>query len=328
MKDMKDRRKKAIIYQAKNGAIELRGDVSRETVWATQAQIADIFDVQKAAISKHLKNIFESGELEKESTVSISETVQKEGRRTVSRGIEYYNLDAIISVGYRVNSQQATQFRIWATKTLRNYITDGYVINRKQIASNYAQFMEAVGHIRRLLPASATIDHDAVLELVSAFADTWVSLDAYDKDVLAVSGATKKSVSFTSAQLSQAVAIFKNELLEKGEATSIFGQERHRDSIAGIVGNVMQSFGGKPVYPTVEEKAAHLLYFMVKNHPFVDGNKRSGAYSFVWFLKKAGVLDASRMTPPALTALTLLVAESSPAHKEKMVKLIVHLLRK
>lgn len=317
---------KIIIYQTKSGAIEFRHDVERETIWANINQIGDLFGVQKAAISKHLKNIFDTGELSRKVTVSKLETVQSEGGREVRRSIETYNLDAIIAVGYRVNSKQATQFRIWTTHILKEYLVSGYVINRKRIATNYEQFLQAVDDVKRLLPAGANIDHASVLELVSVFADTWLSLNAYDKDELVSSGVTKKSVTITVDQLTSALAEFKIALVAKNEATDLFGQERHENAVAGIVGNVMQSFGGKPMYSTVEERAAHLLYFIIKNHPFSDGNKRNGAYAFVWFLRKAGVLDA-RITPPALTALALLVAESDARNKDKTICLVLQLLR-
>jgi hypothetical protein len=320
------RENQIVVYQAKSGALELRADASRETFWLTQQQVAGVFNVQKAAISKHVKNIFESGELDKRSTVSILETIQREGGRLITRNVEHYNLDLVLSVGYRVNSKQATLFRQWATKTLRRYIVNGYAINRSRIAKNYQQFLEAVEQVKQLLPSGAAIDTQSVLELVNAFADTWLSLDAYDKGKLPTKGATKKRVSLTGEKLKTGLSAFRLALADKGEATEHFGMERDAGSIEGIVGNVMQSFGGKEVYGTVEEKAAHLLYFMVKNHPFVDGNKRSGAYAFVWFLRQANILDATRLTPPALTALTLLVAESDPKDKAKMIGLIMALL--
>jgi prophage maintenance system killer protein len=318
--------KQAVIYQAKSGALELRADASRDTFWLTQEQVAEVFNVQKAAISKHMKNIFDSGELVQKATVSKMETVQIEGGRSIKRNIEYYNLDLVLSIGYRVNSKQATLFRQWATKTLRKYVVDGYAINRTRIAKNYVQFMEAVEEIKRLLPTGTPIDAESVLELVRMFADTWVSLDAYDKDALVTKGTTKKRVMLTAEKLVNELALLKNALLEKGEATELFGVERSDGNVAGIVGNIMQTFDGKELYPSVEEKAVHLLYFMVKNHPFTDGNKRSGAYAFVWFLRQARILDVVRMTPPALTAITILVAESNPKDKEKMIRLILTIL--
>ncbi len=317
-----------VIYQTKTGAIELRGDIRAETVWATQAQIAEAFDVNVRTVNEHIKNIYKTEELSDKSTIRNFRIVQKEGGREVERDVNHYNLDMILSVGYRVNSKRATAFRKWATKTLRQHITKGYTINPKVIKNNYAEFQKAIENMRELLPAGSSIDNASVLELVSVFADTWLSLDAYDKDELVSSGATRKSVTVTAKQLTAALSDFRNILIEKGEATEIFGQEKMTGNIAGIIGNVMQSFSGKSLYPTVEEKAAHLLYFMIKNHPFTDGNKRSGAYAFIWFLKKTGLLDTSKMTPPALTVITLFIAESDPRHKDKMTRLVLQLLKK
>ena len=313
-----------IIYQSKSGALELKTDQEYETIWLTQDQMASLFDVQKAAISKHLKNIFDSDELQKKSAVSILETTAKDNK---TYKIKHFNLDAVLSVGYRINSKKATQFRQWATKTLKEHIQKGYTINRHRIKANYDEFLKAVADVKNIA-AGAAVDNDSVLELVTLFADTWFSLDAYDRDVLTSSGATKKKVALTADKLVSALAELKQNLVAKGEATDLFGRERTTDSVAGIVGNVMQSFGGEDVYPTIEEKAAHLLYFIIKNHPFVDGNKRSGAYAFVWFLRQAKILDVARITPPALTALTLLIAESSPREKDKLIGLVCAILKK
>ena len=322
---MKKNTKNIIIYQAKNGALELKGDILRETVWATQAQISTAFEVNVRTVNEHIKNIFKTDELNEKSVIRKFRITARDGK---TYDTNHYNLDLIISVGYRINSKKATAFRQWATKTLRQHITKGYTLNQKVIKHNYAEFQKAIENIKHLLPSSSPIDHASVLELVSAFADTWFSLDAYDRDALQTKGATKKRVAITAEKLATSIMDFKNVLIGKGEATDIFAVERSAGAIAGIVGNVMQSFDGNDLYGTVEEKAAHLLYFIIKNHPFVDGNKRSGAYAFVWFLRQAKILDMSRMTPPALTALTLFVAESDPAHKEKMIKLVLQLLKK
>ncbi len=316
---------KLVIFQAKNGALELRADNEKDTLWASLNQIADIFGVQKAAISKHIKNIYESGELEANSTVSIMETVQIEGSRQIKRNIEYYNLDMIISIGYRVNSVQATRFRQWATGVLREYTTQGFVVNKKIIKKNLNSFIE---YITPLLPAGDVFTPEQTLELVSLFSDTWISLDNYDKGIMIDRKVTKKTVKLTADELLGAIMELRTELISQGSATDIFATERSKDSIAGIIGNIMQSFGGSAVYPSIQEKAAHLLYFMVKNHPFVDGNKRSGAFAFVWFLNRAKILDTKSLTPIALTALTLLVAESNPVDKDQVVRLIVSLITK
>lgn len=328
MKKVLKKKNEVVVYQAKSGAIELRGDFGNETIWATQAEIARIFEVNSQAVTKHIKNIYRENELSPKATCSKMEQVREEGQRTIKRTLDIYNLDMLVAVGYRINSVVGTKFRQWATKTLRQHITKGYTINSAVVKKNYVEFQKAVENIRHLLPTASGIDNASVVELMSAFADTWLSLEAYDEERLPEKGITKKSVALTAERLEQALADFRFSLAAKGEVTELFGAERHLHAVSGIVGNVMQSFGGTPVYNTVEEKAAHLLYFMVKNHPFVDGNKRSGAYSFVWFLNQAGVLDRSKMTPPALTALTLFVAESDAKHKEKMVRLILQLLKK
>ncbi len=313
-----------VIYQAKNGQIEFRGDFKRDTVWGNLNQIADLFGRDKSVISRHIRNIFKSQELELNSVVAKIATTASDGK---TYQVDYYNLDVILSVGYRVDSKQATLFRIWVTKTLRQHLLEGYTINRKRIALNYERFLRAVGDLKTLLPKDNKIQTQDVLELVEAFAGTWFSLDAYDTQNFPKSGATKQEVTFTADELTQALHELKQELLVRKQATDLFGQERSKDAVHGIVGNVFQSFGKQDVYPTIEEKAAHLLYFMVKNHPFVDGNKRSGAFAFIWFLRKAGLLRAS-LTPEALTALTLLVAESHAKDKEKIIGLILLLLQR
>jgi prophage maintenance system killer protein len=318
---------KMVIYQTKSGALELRGDLEKETIWATQAEIAEIFAVNPQAITKHIKNIYKEGELDLKATCSKMEQVRFEGKREVKRALDIYNLDIIIAVGYRINSVMGTNFRIWATKTLHEHITKGYTINRKRVAQNYDTFMKAVADVQALLPEHVMLDPKAVLELIKEFASTWVSLDAYDKESLELKGVTKKKVTLVGSELLEAINKLKFELMKKGEATDMFASERAQGSIEGIVGNVMQSFGGKAVYPTVEEKAAHLLYFMVKNHPFSDGNKRSGAFAFVWFLRKVGVKGSKNVNPAALTAITLLIAESNPNKKEQMVALVTTMLR-
>lgn len=320
--------KKSVIYQAKSGAIELRGDFTKETLWATQAQIAHLFDVTPQNITLHLGSIFNEKELDKKATCKDFLQVQKEGAREVTRTVSMYNLDAIIAVGYRINSVLGTNFRMWATKTLRSYVVDGYVINKKRISEHHDQFLKDVSEIQRLLPMDSTVRANEAIELISLFADTWLSLDSYDRDKFKPGKLTKKKVDLTAEKVTNTLGGFRDAFIKKGEATELFGAERSRGSIAGIVGNVMQSFGGTELYPTAEEKAAHLLYFIVKNHPFSDGNKRSGAYAFVWLLQYMKILDVKTLTPSSLTALTILVAESDPAHKERITGLIVNLIAK
>ena len=316
---------KVVIFQAKSGAIELRGDLSKETIWATQAQIADAFDVNVRTVNEHLVNIFSTKELRKDSVIRKFRITAADGKKYDT---QFYNLDAILSVGYRINSEKATLFRQWATKTLKAHIVDGYTINRARVAKNYDAFLEAVEKVKLLLPAGGTVDATSALELIKLFADTWISLDAYDKSTLPITGASKKQVKITVNDLINSLQELKNELLKKGEVGELFGQERQSGSVVGIIGNVFQTFGGHDLYPTVEEKSAYLLYFMVKNHPYSDGNKRHGAFVFVWFLKRTGLLRTDKMTPTALTALTLLIAESDPKHKDRMIGLVLMLLKK
>lgn len=315
-----------IIYQAKSGAIELRGDFTRETIWATQAQIAKAFEINVRTVNEHIQNILATKELDAKATIRNFRIVQKEGKREVDREVKHYNLDMILSAGYRVNSRKATLFRQWATKTLRSYIVDGFAVNKDRIAKNYQQFLGVVDDIKKFLPSGDFVEPKDVVELISLFADTWLSLDAYDRVALPKGKLTKKKVALTAEKITDKLAELKIELMNRLEATDIFGMEITKGSVAGIVGNVMQSFGGKELYESAEEKAAHLLYFIVKNHPFTDGNKRSGAFVFVWFLKQANILDVSKLTPSALTALTILVASSNPKDKDKIVALILNLI--
>ncbi len=309
-----------LLFQAKTGAIEFKSDLSKETLWATQAQIMKLFNVDQSVVSRHIKNIFQDREVHQKSNM------QKMHNAFSDKPVILYSLDLILAVGYRANSGRAIQFRQWATKTLRSHIVDGYTINKKRIGKNYEVFLKAVDDIKKLLPSSGVVDAGSVMELVKMFASTWLSLDSYDKAALPKGGVTKKKIKFTGDELHADLTQLKHELMRKGEATDLFATTRGGQSFQGIVGNIFQTFGGKDLYPTVEEKAAHLLYFVVKNHPFVDGNKRSGAFSFVWFLRQARILNIQRLTPEALTALTLLIAESNPSEKEKMVGLVLLLL--
>ncbi|MEK7117111.1 MAG: virulence protein RhuM/Fic/DOC family protein [Patescibacteria group bacterium] len=318
----KKKEQSIIIYQAKSGAIELRGDLSKETIWATQAQIVKLFNVNQSVVSRHINNLFKNGEIQEKSNM------QKMHNANSDKPVALYSLDVILGIGYRTNSKVAIEFRKWATKTLKSYIVNGYAINKTRIAKNYGQFLNVIEDIKKLLPAGSATESKDVVELVSLFADTWLSLDAYDKELLPKGRLTKKKVKLTADKITDNLAQLKQKLLEKKEASDIFGVEKNTGNVSGIIGNVMQTFGGKELYPTAEEKAVHLLYFMVKNHPFIDGNKRSGAFVFVWFLRQANILDVSKLTPSALTALTIMVAESNPQHKEKIIRLILNLISK
>lgn len=317
--------KNIIVYQASGGAIELRGDVSKETIWATQAQIADVFGVERSVVTKHIHNILKNKELNRDQVCANFAHTADDGK---IYQVQFYSLDVILAVGYRTNSARAIDFRKWATKTLREHIIKGYTINKKRIAKNYDSFIQAVDNVRSLLPDGSKVETKSILELIKTFADTWFSLGAYDKGDFDGGKITKRKVELAGSDLTAGIEELKEQLIKKGEASDLFALERHGSSLEGIIGNVMQTFGKKDLYLSIEEKAAHLLYFIVKNHPFADGNKRSGAFAFVWFLQKAKILDTRRLTPEALTALTLLVAESNPKDKERMIGLILMMLKK
>lgn len=224
----KDLNKKPVIYQAKDGAIELRGDFDRETIWASQSQIVNIFDISQSVASRHIRNIFKDGE------VSEKSNMQKMHIANSDKPVVFYALDVILAVGYRTNSVKAIEFRKWATKTLKSYITKGYALDKKRIATHYAEFQKAVEDVRALLPSGSAIDNASVLELVSVFADTWLSLDAYDKDTLVSNGVTKKSVTLTAQELSEALSVLKSDLIRKGEATELFGAEREGSRVLSV----------------------------------------------------------------------------------------------
>ena len=310
-----------VIYQAKNGAIEFRGDFERDTIWATQKQIAEIFGINRTVVTKHINKIFKDGEVKEKSNVHKMHIANSD------KPVKFYNLDIILAVGYKTNSSKAIEFRKWVSDILKQHITKGYTLNKKVIKNNYDEFLDAVEKIQKLLPKGNVIPAGDVLELVKTFADTWVSIDAYDKGDLPKKGFTKKKVKIQADELYGAVSEFKKNLIKRKEATELFAQEKNQKSLEGILGNVFQIIFGEDVYKTVEEKASHLLYFIIKNHPFNDGNKRTGAFTFVWFLNKAGVNFYKKITSGALTAITVLIAESNPKDKDRMIGLVLLLLK-
>uniref|UniRef100_Q3AQK0 Death-on-curing protein n=1 Tax=Chlorobium chlorochromatii (strain CaD3) TaxID=340177 RepID=Q3AQK0_CHLCH len=309
------------VYQAENGALELRADSALDTIWASLDQIAELFGRDKSVISRHIKNIYLESELEKTATVAFFATVQKEGSRIVTRNIEYFNLDTILSVGYRVNSKVATRFRQWATKTLKQYITQGFSINQKRLEENKTQFLKTLEDLKILTQSSQQVETKDILTLIQNFSHTWFSLDSYDKNEFPKQG-TQEAIQTSAEELYQDLMQLKAELVAKDEATELFAQEKNIGNLKGIFGNVFQSVFGQDAYPSVEEKAAHLLYFIIKNHPFNDGNKRSGAFSFIWLLQKAGYQFRDKISPETLTTLTILIAESKPSDKDKMIGIV------
>lgn len=315
------------IYQTDTGEIKVNIDLEKETIWLNLNQIAELFWRDKSTISRHIKNIFKNWELTPEQTVAKIATVQNEWWKQVKRNIEYYNLDMIISIWYRVDSKQATSFRIWATKVLKDYIVKGYALNEKRlIEKKYNDFLQAVNHLESLVK-NKNIKADEVVYLIKDFGKTWFDLESFDKNNLPSKWFTTKDLKILSKELYEAIEKLKQDLIKQWLASELFAKEKTKWSLEWILGNVFATAFWEEVYPTVEEKAAHLLYFIVKNHPFNDGNKRSGAFSFIWFLKKAWIEFKNKITPQALTTLTLLVAQSPPWEKEKMIGLILLLLK-
>ena len=326
-KGMKMEYGEIIIYEADNNKVEVRLD--RETVWLTQRQMSELFDTSTDNISLHLKNIYAVEELEKKSTTEDFSEVQKEGKRQVRRTLTHYNLDAIISVGYRVNSKRGVRFRQWATSVLRQHLVKGYTVNEKRLAEKGLSEMEqTIALLAKTLVRHETLSDEgkAVLEVVSRYAKTWSLLLKYDEQRLELPKhrhPTEKSLAYGEAI--EAITALKAELMGRGEASDLFGQERSQ-YLQGILGNLEQTFGGKELYPTIEEKAAHLLYFVIKDHPFSDGNKRIGSFLFLIFLRENNLLDQSGINDNALVALALLIAESDPKQKDLIIRLIINLL--
>jgi len=328
-----------IIYKAPEGP-ELQVRMENETVWMTQIQIAGLFGTERAAISKHIKNIYNTFELSENRTVSKMETVQIEGGRSIKRQVEYYNLDLIISVGYRVNSTRATQFRIWATQRLRDFLLKGYAVNQHRLDqlkqehnSQLKELQQTVKLFQNVIEANRTEGYEKeLLNIIVDYANTWTVLHEYDEDKLKIENVSKKSARpLQHQEIKKSIERFKKRLMDKKQASGLFGQEVG-GKLEGVLGSIYQTFGNKELYPSVEEKAAHLLYFAIKDHPFVDGNKRIGCLLFLLFLIENNHLinkkGERKVNDTALVALALLIAESKPAQKDIMIKLIVNLINR
>jgi death-on-curing family protein len=335
MKNNQTKKGEIIIYKTKSGEMSLDVKFEKETIWLTQKQIATLFDVNIPAISKHIKNIYKEKELDIKSTVSKMETVQVEGSRSINRVVDMYNLDMIIAVGYRVNSKRATDFRIWATKTLKNYITSGYILNQKRIKelkdNELNEFKEAVGLIKKTIETKqiSSDETKGLLQVITDYANTWATLQQYDEDKLQTQKTAKVKNILDYNVSHEAISTLKDNLIKKKEASDLFGRERD-EALKGILGNINQSFGGKELYSSIEEKASHLLYFIIKNHPFTDGNKRIGSLLFILFLARNKYLfnkkGEKKFSDNALVALALLVAESDPKQKSIIIKLIINFI--
>ena len=316
-----------VFYEAPDGDVRVNVRLEQDTVWLTQRQMAEVLQTSTDNVSLHLRNIYSNGELEEVATTEDFSSVRTEGKRQVRRVLKHYNLDAIISVGYRVNSTRGVRFRQWATRTLRDHLVRGFTVNERRLAERgLREARETLDLLSRTLLNQALVDDtgQAVLELIGSYADTWRLLLEYDEDRLATPPGAKPSTSaLDHDRVVDAIAEFKRELAARGEASSLFGNPRG-DALAAILGNIEQTMFGEPLYRSREEKAAHLLYFIVKDHPFTDGNKRIGSLLFLLYLNQEGVTH--RLNPQALTALTLLIAESASSGKDLMVRLIVNLL--
>ena len=319
------------IYKFTKGEIVFNVDKKQETIWATQEQIAQLFDVQVPAIARHLSNIYKSGELQMDSTFSKMEKVQIEGGRKVKRNIKLYNLDAIISVGYRVNSRKATDFRIWATKVLHHYVVDGAAINERRLkeldSKKLHEIEGALGIVKRLVAASELSAGEAggILEVITKYAPSFKALQEFDKGHISFAKGKKATKTLTPSECIDIIAQLKRNV--KGDA--LFGKPRS-SAFEASLNAISQTFDGQDVYPSIAEKAANLLYLVIKDHPFYDGNKRIGALLFVVFLTindyhltKNG---ETKISDRALTALALLIAESNPSEKGLLVALICKLL--
>lgn len=323
-----------VIYKAKGGAVRLDVRLEKETVWLSQAQMAGLFDKTIPTVNEHLKNIYHEGELDKKSTIRKFRIVRIEGKRHIERDIDFYNLDVIISVGYRVKSLQGTQFRIWATNVLKNYIVQGYALNQKRLVereANLKDLQDTIAFIssKAVHPQLIGKTND-LLKLLNEYSNALTILHEYDNKLLKINGRKEPTYLLTYESAMTIINEIRTRLGEKGEATELFGSEvGHK--FKSIIGALYQTFDKKELYASMEEKAAHILYLVIKDHPFSDGNKRSVSLLFIYFLDKNGYLRKANGEPKindnTIVALSLLIAASDPREKETMIKIITNLLK-
>ncbi|MEW6618812.1 MAG: RhuM family protein [bacterium] len=325
MKGQTESKGQIVLYKNR---LEVR--LEQDTVWLNLNQIAKLFERDKSVISRHLDNIYKTNELKRTSTVAFFATVQNEGGRLIERKIEFFNLDAIISVGYRVNSKRGTQFRIWATNVLKKHLVDGYTINEKRLKVAEHKYNELQNSLRLLSNVLAldevSDETKGLIQVITEYSRALDILDEYDNNRLPIpKGTTQLKYRLTY----QEARIIIDEMREKFKTASLFGQEKDK-SFESSLKTIYQTYDGKELYPTIEEKSANLLYFVVKNHSFVDGNKRIAAALFICFLQKNGILtrkDGTRcIDNNSLVALTLMIAISKPSEKDAMIKVILNLL--
>lgn len=322
-----------ILFKTKDGESSLEVRLEDETVWLNQYQLSELFTIDRTSILRHIKNIYKTGELLQKPTCAKIAQVQKEGRRVVTRNIEYYNLDMIISVGYRVNSKRGTQFRIWATNILKQHLVQGYTINEKRLKEQTDKIFELQKTVNYLSQTSESLsltsnEAQGIIKVISDYTHALNILDGYDYNNLMISN-TSKSEKY-KLTIKDGFS-FVESLKAKYGNSDLFGKMRG-SSFESSINTIYQTFGKKKLYPSLEEKAANLLYFLIKNHPFVDGNKRIGASMFVWFLAKNNLLykpdGSKRIADNALVALCLLIAESKPLDKVIIVKVVINLINK
>ena len=320
-----------IIYQTEDGQTQVDVRLENESVWLTQAQMAELFEKTPQNITMHIGNAYKEGELEKKSTCKEYLQVQQEGKRKVSRMVKYYDLDVIISVGYRVKSKRGTAFRIWARKVLREYLVKGYAVNERMRKEQIGELRQLVGMLGRTIQSQPLLSNDetnALFEVVTDYTYALDTLDNYDYERLTINNTTKEEP-FHATYENAMEAI--NGLREKFGGSVLFGNEKD-DSFKSSIGQIYQTFDGEELYPSVEEKAAMLLYLVTKNHSFSDGNKRIAATLFLWFLNNNHILyhpdGSKRIADSTLVALTLMIAESRTEEKDVMVKVVVNLINK
>ena len=320
-----------IIYKSSKNEVDLKVRFENETIWLDAHQMARIFNVNRPAIVKHINNIYKTRELSKKVTCSILEQVAADGK---IRKMNLYNLDMIISVGYRVNSQRATQFRIWATKILKKYLVQGYAVNEKRLLeakNKFNQLQETINFLRKKSKAKLLHGQEKeILNLLADYSKTLSLLEKYDKSKLKIEKGQKAKFILEYKDCLNIIYELKKNLINKKEASDIFGNDTG-GKFESVAKNIYQTFDGKELYKSIENKAANLLYLTIKDHYFTDGNKRIGSFLFVYFLDKNNYLyrksGEKKINDNALTALALLVAESNPKEKEQMVALITQLLK-
>jgi prophage maintenance system killer protein len=328
---MRDNINQVQLFETQDGQINLEVRLQDETVWLSTEQMSRLFDRDRSVLTKHINNVFKDRELEMHSTCAKFAQVQKEGGREVMREIDFYNLDVIISVGYRVKSTRGVLFRKWATQTIRQHLVQGYTLNQQRFEENALTLEAALALVRKTAqsPDLNTQAGRGLVDIISRYTQTFLWLQRYDEGLLSEPAGQEGGLLPTVTDATTKLQHLKQSLMAKGEATELFAQPRD-DGLAAILGNLNQSVFGEPAYPTIESKAAHLLYFVVKNHPFSDGNKRSGAFLFVDFLyinqRLFNKNSEAVINDTGLAALTLLVAESDPKQKSTLIQLIMTML--